>query len=67
MNALTEPAIAAPISPINIATGNGMPASIQMTMIIGARTKTDPTERSNSPDIIRMVTPMTIRAISGMG
>ena len=48
-----------------MATGNGAPCSISTAMVIGIKANTEPTERSNSPLIIRMVTPMATSPVSG--
>ena len=41
------------------------PSLVRTTITTPLSAKTDPTERSNSPDTIRIVAPIAIRAISG--
>ena len=51
--------------PSNTAGTKGTPALSMMANDIGISAKTEPTERSNSPQIIRMVTPMATSPTSG--
>ena len=52
-------------SPRRMATPNGTPAMIKSEVAIGVSAKVEPTERSNSPQIIRIVTPIETSPTSG--
>ena len=62
---LTKPMPAAATRPNSTAGANEKPATSEIAMTIGAMAKTEPTEMSNSPAIIRIVTPIATRPISG--
>ena len=65
MNPFTNPIAAAMTSPMTMARTSGTPAMIMSEVAIGASAKVEPTERSNSPQIIRIVTPTETRPTSG--
>ena len=61
----TNPMNAHSASPAKTAGQNGQPLTKRTAIVIGISAKTDPTERSNSPQIIRSVTPSATSAVSG--
>ena len=65
MNPLTKPIAAAIRSPSRIAARAGTPAMIKSDVAIGVNANIEPTERSNSPQIIRIVTPIETSPTSG--
>src|SRR5580704_12706200 len=65
MNPFANPIAAARRSPSRIAAGAGTPAMIKSDVAIGVSANVEPTERSNSPQIIRIVTPIETRPTSG--
>ena len=65
MKPLTKPIAAAATRPSTTAGKKGAPATIDTAITIGAKANTEPTEMSNSPAIIRIVTPMATSDISG--
>ena len=65
MKPLMKPIAAAIRSPSRIAARNGTPAIIRSEVAIGVSANTEPTDRSNSPQIIRMVTPIETSPTSG--
>ena len=64
MNPLRKP-IAAAIESPSTTPRDGTPAMISSEVTIGVSANVEPTERSNSPQIIRMVTPIETSPTSG--
>ena len=62
---LMKPIAAATASPAAKAGANGTPAASSTAIVIGVSANTEPTERSNSPQIISSVTPIATSPISG--
>ena len=65
MNPFANPIAAASRRPSKIAARDGTPAIIKSDVAIGVSANVEPTERSNSPQIIRIVTPIETRPTSG--
>src|SRR3984885_13221154 len=65
MNPFANPIAAASRRPSKIAASAGTPAIIKRDVAIGVSANVEPTERSNSPQIIRIVTPIETRPTSG--
>ena len=65
MNPLANPIAAASRRPSRIAARAGTPAMIRSDVAIGVSANVEPTERSNSPQIIRIVTPIETSPTSG--
>ena len=65
MNPLANPIAAASIRPNRIAATAGTPATIRSDVAIGVNANVEPTDRSNSPQIIRIVTPIETSPTSG--
>ena len=65
MKPLTKPIAAAIRSPRRIAARNGTPAMIRSEVAIGVSANIEPTDKSNSPQIIRIVTPIETSPTSG--
>ena len=63
--ALTRPITAQAASPTTTDGQNGSPSFIRIAAVIGISAKTEPTDRSNSPQIISRVTPVATNATSG--
>ena len=62
---LTSPMAAHAAKPSATAATNGTPEPIETAMTMGISANVEPTERSNSPQIISTVTPMATSATSG--
>ena len=62
---LINPIKAQRAKPNKIASQKGTPATTNTAIVIGISAKTDPTDRSNSPQIISRVTPTATKAVSG--
>ena len=65
MKALRKPMTAQIETPTRNADQNATPALSMSAMLIGMSAKTDPTERSNSPQIISMAKPIVTAPTSG--
>ena len=65
MKPLTKPIAAQISSPTRTATPNGTPAFSISATLIGMRAKTEPTDRSNSPQIISTAKPIVTSPTSG--
>ena len=65
MKPFTNPTAPATARPRRMAIGVGAPAMIMSDVAIGVSAKVEPTERSNSPQIIRIVTPIETSPTSG--
>src|ERR1700731_4422304 len=61
----TKPTTAAIPNPSNIASMNGTPELVIKAMHTGIKANVEPTDKSNSPQIISMATPMVTRPASG--
>ena len=62
---LRKPIAAQAAKPASIAGQNPQPMVISTARLMGISAKTEPTDRSNSPQIIRSVTPTATIAASG--
>src|SRR5471032_535870 len=65
INPFASPTHAATTSPIKNAGQNGTPAFMSSVIAIGVSAKTEPTDKSNSPQIISSVTPIATSPTSG--